>query len=48
MCMIDTEYRDDYEAFCQSRGLRQKAMSEAQYADYLLNQEVAAHTEHLD
>lgn len=46
--MIDKEYRDDYEAFCQSHGLRQKAMSEAQYADYLLNQEVAAHTEHLD
>ena len=48
MCMIDTEYRDDYEAFCQSRGLRQDAHSEAQYADYLLNEEVAAHTEYLD
>lgn len=48
MCMIDTEHRDDYEAFCQSHGLRQDDLSESQYADYLLNQEVAAHTEYLD
>lgn len=39
---MKNEY-NDYEAFCQSRGLRQDAMSEAQYVDYLLNQEVAAH-----
>ena len=45
---MDKDMQHDYEAFCQSHGLRQKAMSEAQYADYLLNQEVAAHTEYLD
>lgn len=48
MCMIDTEHRDDYEAFCEERGLRQDDLSESQYADYLLNQEEAAHTEYLD
>lgn len=46
--MIDIENRHDYEAFCQSHGLRQDVLSESQYADYLLNQEVAAHTEYLD
>ena len=46
--MIDNEYIHDYEVFCQSHGLQQDAISEAQYADYLLNQEVAAHTEYLD
>lgn len=46
--MIDTENRHDYEVFCKERGLRQDALSESQYADYLLNQEEAAHTEYLD
>ena len=46
--MIDIENRHDYEVFCKERGLRQDALSESQYADYLLNQEVAAHTEYLD
>lgn len=44
---MKNEY-NDYEAFCQSHGLRQDAHSETQYADYLLNEEVTAHTEHLD
>ena len=46
--MIHTENRHDYEVFCEERGLRQDDLSESQYADYLLNQEVAAHTEYLD
>lgn len=46
--MIDIENRHGYEVFCEERGLRQDALSESQYADYLLNQEEAAHTEYLD
>lgn len=45
---MDKDMQNDYEAFCQIHGLRQDAHSEAQYADYLLNEEVAAHTEYLD
>ena len=38
----------EYEEYCKAFGLQQNEKSAEQFTDYLLNQEVAAHTEYLD
>ena len=38
----------EYEEYCKAFGLQQNEKSAEQFTDYLLNQEVEAHTECLD
>ena len=42
------ELKQQYEEYCKAFGLQQNEKSAEQFTDYLLNQEVEAHTEYLD
>ena len=42
------EMKRDYKKYCEEKDLQQNESSAQQYMDYLLNQEVEAHTEYLD
>lgn len=42
------EMKREYEDFCKEKGLQQDEQSAQQFMEYLLNQEVEAHTSFLD
>lgn len=42
------EMKREYEKYCEEKDLQQNESSAQQYMNYLLNQEVEAHTEYLD
>lgn len=42
------EMKREYEDFCKEKGLQQDEQSAQQFMEYLLNQEIEAHTSFLD